>query len=134
MKKLQVLFLLFCFLCSFTATAEEAVVVSKNDIESVQEDRDISGRNEIGTFNSVDSFSYSEKTVSNRFLEFGLEYPTSFGVNLRYLLTESVYARFGLGFMSEFFLNSFEKIADTFGYLSEEEAKLLSDTLKILCI
>ena len=134
MKNLKVLFLLFCFVCSFTAKAEPAIVDSKSDTEKFQENRDVSSSSELASVDSLISSEYSEKseysTVSNRFLEFGLEYPTSFGVNLRYLLTESIYARFGIGFMSEFFLNSFEKIADTFGYLSEEEAKLLSDTLK----
>ena len=65
-----------------------------------------------------------------RFLEFGLEYPTNFGVHLRYLLTHNVYAHFGLGFMPEFFLNSFEQFSPSLGHLNEEEAKIISDTFK----
>ena len=144
MRHLKVLFLLFCFLHSFSALAEKTVDISKKPVsieelsqdnfKSFKEKRDISFKNQVkpAVLSPLESSIYpqSSQEESNRFLEFGLEYPTSFGVNLRYLLTDSLYARFGLGFMSQFFLDSFQKTADTFGYLNEEEAKLLSDTLK----
>lgn len=146
MKQFSLLFLFLGFLHSFSAISETGPVApnknsdpeteqldsSKDNLETEAEKRELSVRyqDEALVLNPVESFSYSEKNMSNRFLEFGLEYPTSFGVNLRYLLTDSVYGRLGLGFMSGFFLNSFEKIADSFGYLSEEEAKLLADTIK----
>ena len=66
----------------------------------------------------------------NRFLEFGLEYPINFGLHLKYLLSDSFYFRLGLGFMHGFFLDSFEKLSPSFGWLNEEEAKLISDTFE----
>ena len=142
MKNLKVLFLSVCFLYVFTAMAEESSVASKAVLAETQQEEVVGNlevfpekRNVNTTEHTTDlilspSNAYSDSLTSNRFLEFGLEYPTSFGANLKYLLTDSVYARFGLGVMSEFFLDSFEKIADSFGYLNQEEAKLLSDTLK----
>ncbi|MCY4320809.1 MAG: hypothetical protein OXC37_00165 [Bdellovibrionaceae bacterium] len=117
MKSIKLLFLLIFFASTVSA-------------ESLKETRAVSN-----TVVSSSSAFVSEPVVSkpfldDRFLEFGLEYPISFGVNLKYLLMDSAYARFGLGFISEVFLDSFEKIADSFGYLNSEEAKLLSDTLK----
>ena len=139
MKNLKVLFFLLCFLYDFSVKAEENSTVAKTPLPAIQPEEP----DNVETFQEIrnnatdhtstltfDSSTASENWTSKRFLEVGLEYPTSFGVNLRYLLTDSVYARFGLGFMSEFLLNSFEKIADSFGYLNQEEAKLLSDTLK----
>ena len=67
---------------------------------------------------------------SNRFLELGLEYPINFGIHLKYLFSSSAYARLGLGFMPSFFLDSFQKLSPSFGYLNEEEAKLISDTFQ----
>ena len=115
-------------------TGKEEPTASKDNSTAVEETRnvDVTDQTMPSSFlRPAESNIYSEKLESNRFLEVGLEYPiTSFGVNLKYLLTDSVYARLGVGFMYEFFLKSFEKVADSFGYLSEEEAKLLSDTLK----
>ena len=64
------------------------------------------------------------------FLELGLEYPMNFGVHLRYPIENSLYARFGFGFMPRFFLDSFEKLSPSLGYLNEEEARLLSETFE----
>lgn len=65
-----------------------------------------------------------------RFLEFGLEYPINFGLHLKYLFSDSLYARLGFGFMHGFFLDSFEKLSPSFGWLNGEEAELISDTFK----
>ena len=117
---------------SVTTTKEERTAFKDNS-ETVTEKRNVDNIDQTMTasfLSPVESNIYSEGLTSNRFLEVGLEYPINFGANLRYLLTDSVYVRFGVGFMYQFFLESFEKIADSFGYLNEEEAKLLSDTLK----
>ena len=63
-------------------------------------------------------------------LELGLEYPMNFGVQLKYQLYDFSYVRFGFGFMSGFFLESFEKLSSSFGYLSRHESNLLSDTFR----
>ena len=63
-------------------------------------------------------------------LELGLEYPINFGLQLKYRFYDFSYVRFGLGFMSGLFLQSFEKFSSSFGYLSDHESKLLSDTFK----
>ena len=68
--------------------------------------------------------------IHSRFLEFGLEYPINFGLHLKYRLDESLYTRLGLGFMPRFFLSSFKSLSSSFGYLSEEEAKLISDAFE----
>ena len=148
MRNLKLFFLPFYFLCCVATAKENSNLASpskaqaesfnitekgtafKDDTKTVTEVRDVNVVNQAGEEILLGSVSSSEELKPNRFLEFGLEYPTSFGINLRYLLTDSVYVRFGLGFMSEFFLESFEKIADSFGYLKEEEARLLSDTLQ----
>ena len=119
MRNLKLFFLPLCFLCGFATAKVNSNIVSKSEDQTEQSK----------LFNIAEKEPAS-KGDSKTDTEFGLEYPTSFGLNLRYLLTDSVYVRFGLGFMSEFFLESFEKIADSFGYLKEEEAKLLSDTLQ----
>ena len=67
---------------------------------------------------------------NSRFLEFGLEYPINFGIHLRYLINDDIYARMGFGFMPSFFLDTFKKLSPSFGYLNEEEAKLISDTFE----
>ena len=72
----------------------------------------------------------TETSNQNRFFEFGLEYPTNFGVHLRYPLMDGIYTHFGLGFMPEFFLNSFEQFAPSIGHFNEEEAKIISNTFK----
>ena len=66
----------------------------------------------------------------SRFLEFGLEYPINFGLHLKYQFGDSFYARMGLGFMHGFFLDSFERLSPSFGWLNQEEAKLISDTFE----
>ena len=63
-------------------------------------------------------------------LEFGLEYPMSFGIQLKYQLYDFSYIRFGFGFMSGFFLESFEKLSSSFGYLKSHESNLLSDAFR----
>ena len=63
-------------------------------------------------------------------LELGLEYPINFGLQLKYRFDDFSYVRFGLGFMSGLFLQSFEKLSSSFGYLEDHESKLLSDTFK----
>ena len=65
-----------------------------------------------------------------RFLELGLEYPINFGIHLRYLVAENIYARLGFGFMPSFFLDTFEELSPSFGYLNEEETRLLSKTFE----
>ena len=72
----------------------------------------------------------SENLSRGRFLEIGLEYPLNFGLHLKYLLNDSIYARFGFGFMPGFFLDSFENLSPSFGWLNEEEAKLIADTFE----
>ena len=143
MRNLRVLFLSICFFYCFSVVATDSSskvssAVSKteelneSDLETLKKERNVNMKDQTAdlVLNPVAPVAYTERFIPSRFLEVGLEYPTSFGINLRYLLTDSVYVRFGLGFMSQFFLESFEKIADSFGYLNEEEAKLLSDTLK----
>ena len=151
MRNFKLFFLPFCFLCCFATAKGNSNLINESDAQTEQSklfnvtEKEPASKDDSTTFTSardieavdqaeeklfLSSFSSSEELKTNRFLEFGLEYPTSFGINLRYLLTDSVYVRFGLGFMSKFFLESFEKIADSFGYLKEEEAKLLSDTLQ----
>ena len=68
--------------------------------------------------------------LTDRFLEIGLEYPLNFGLHLKYLLNDNIYARFGFGFMPGFFLDSFESLSPSFGWLNEEEAKLIADTFE----
>ena len=148
MKNLKILGLLFFFLSSF-AFAESAVKTldiqadkqteesssvmetsnSSEKLNKTEKNRTVDQTTTELMANPVEN-SFSSMSNSKRFIELGLEYPASFGLNLRYLLTDSVYARLGFGFMSEFFLETFERIADTFGHLNEEEAQLLSDTLK----
>ena len=83
-------------------------------------------------FKKEEAEEISEGALNNdsRFLEFGLEYPINFGLHLKYLLSDSFYARFGLGFMHGFFLDSFEKLSPSFGWLNGEEAQLISDTFE----
>ena len=64
----------------------------------------------------------------SHFVEFGLEYPINFGIHLKYRLSKSIYSRWGLSFMPEFFLSSFTSLAPSFGSLSEDQARLISDT------
>ena len=63
-------------------------------------------------------------------IELGLEYPINFGVQFKYMFYDTSYVRFGFGFMSGFFLESFEKLSPSFGYLKEQEANLFSDTFR----
>lgn len=143
MRNLKILVLLFYYPSSFafaetTVQADQqienssSVVKTSNSLEEInktEKNRNPNQTAEELLLNSTKN-SFSNNLSFNRFIELGLEYPASFGLNLRYLLTDNVYARLGVGFMSEFFLKSFENIADSFGYLNQEEAKLLSDTLK----
>ena len=148
MKNLKMLVLLFFFLSNFVfAESADTVPAIQADKQTEESSPIMKASNSNKELNKTEKKreldqtatellaspvenSFSSLSNFNRFIELGLEYPASFGLNLRYLLTDSVYARLGIGFMSEFFLESFEKIADSFGYLNEEEAKLLSDTLK----
>lgn len=74
--------------------------------------------------------SIIQKTRAHRFMELGLEYPLNFGVHLRYIASDTIYTRMGLGFMPNFFLNSFERLAPSFGYLNEETAQVISNTFQ----
>lgn len=67
---------------------------------------------------------------NNQSLEFGLEYPTHFGIHLKYLLNSKVYARLGAGLMHTFFLSPFEQMAPSFGFINEDEVLVISETLK----
>lgn len=125
MKMLILFSSFFCFL----GVADSSLPVLDQKTES------LAVLNTVQTTESqVDTLlnkSSSTMSVSNsRFLEFGLEYPINFGMHLRYLVNENIYARFGFGFMPGFFLDSFEKLSPSFGYLNEEEAALISKTFE----
>ena len=75
-------------------------------------------------------FDAKDSLLSQPFLELGLEYPMNFGIQLKYLFYEFSYVRFGFGFMSGFFLESFEKLSSSFGYLNQYESRVFSDTFK----
>lgn len=86
----------------------------------------------------IDSKNFNKKSkaldndifVSEQFFEIGLEYPTNFGIHLRYLLNQNIYSHFGMGFMPKIFLNSFKYVTSFLGYLTEEEAKIISNTFE----
>lgn len=79
----------------------------------------------------VESESQTENFVlSNSILEVGLEYPMNFGIQLKYMFYDFSYVRFGFGFISGFFLESFEKLSASLGYLNEHESNLLSDAFR----
>lgn len=102
---------------------DEAVL----DLDKVVSDEsvlDIENGKEKPVFDTKDSL------LPQPFLELGLEYPMNFGIQLKYLFYEFSYIRFGFGFMSGFFLESFEKLSSSFGYLNQYESKVLSDTFK----
>ena len=75
-------------------------------------------------------FPIDTPSKASHLLEIGLEYPINFGVHLRYIISKNVYSRLGLSFMPRFFLNSFEKLSSSLGYLNAEEAKLISKTFE----
>ena len=109
------------FICFFSilaqANTETVLEVSSNESLVVENNR-------------LDNLEINSKEDSQSFLELGVEYPINFGLHFRYLLLEDVYARFGFGFMSEFFLESFSKVSPALGFLNKEEAEILSDTFK----
>ena len=63
-------------------------------------------------------------------IELGAEYPINFGVHFTSRANGDFYARFGFGFVTEFFLGGFSKLAPNFSYLNRQEADLISDVVK----
>ena len=68
--------------------------------------------------------------VSGNSVEIGIEYPLNFGVHLKSRINGDFYLRFGSGFVTEFFLGSFAKLAPNLGYVNEHEALLISEAFK----
>ena len=99
---------------------------NSSSFEAVSEEPVVSG-DSTEVFTESDSL---QSLSSKNFLELGVEYPINFGLHFRYLLLENIYARFGFGFMSKFFLDSFSKVAPSLGFLNAEESKILSDTFQ----
>ncbi len=104
---------------------------SETSLLEEEEDRELSYQSE------EEGFSFENERISsiegiryNSVLEFGLEYPLNFGLHLKYLLTNSFYARLGLSFMPDFFLDSFESLSPSVGWLSEEEAKVIASAFE----
>ena len=64
-----------------------------------------------------------------RSLEIGIEYPTHFGLNLKYYLENTVYTRVSVSFMGSIFLEAFEKTMPFFGYYNQAESQFISDAL-----
>ncbi len=110
-------------------TAQERdIFVEDYPGEDIDKERDISMEKRIEEIDR--ELSGGILNVDSRFVEMGLEYPINFGLHLKYLLNDSVYARLGLGFMPSLFLDSFEKVSPVFGWLTKEEASLISDTFE----
>ena len=65
--------------------------------------------------------------LSGNSIEVGIEYPLNFGIHFKSRMNGEFYFRAGSGFVTEFFLGSFSKLAPNFGYISEYEAMLIAD-------
>ena len=74
--------------------------------------------------------SSNDQAVERNFFETGLEYPLNFGLHFKYFAGPDFYTRLGFGFIPGFFLKSFESLVPSFGILREQEARLISNTLK----
>ena len=68
--------------------------------------------------------------VDERGVELGLELPLSLGVHSLFQVNDLFHTRFGAGFVSEYFLTSFQKLSSAYGYLSSPETQLISNLLK----
>ena len=134
---------IFCLSFVFTPLAyaevveitQESASTLKSEVSVISESS--TEENDLADFESKDPIetvttqeNLKPVSFSKNFLELGVEYPINFGLHFRYLLLEDIYARFGFGFMSKFFLDSFSKIAPSFGFLTAEESKILSDTFQ----
>ena len=75
-------------------------------------------------------FGLSIDTIDTS-VELGLEYPLSFGAHGKFHLNESIYTRLGVGFTSQFFfVGAFTRVAPGLGYLNQQEAQLIGDTIE----
>ena len=101
-------------------TAESAVVSTASS-ESMDKDQKGTGR--------LKAFKDTIASVDPA-VELGLEYPLSFGVHGKFHINDSIYTRLGAGFTSELLVTAFAKIAPSLGYLSRQEANLISDVVK----
>ena len=79
------------------------------------------------TNNSPSGFTHY---LAGNAVEVGVEYPINFGLHVKTRINGDFYTRVGFGFVTEFFLGSFSKLAPNLGYLNQQEADLISDVLK----
>jgi len=119
MKPVIVLF--FIFFC-VTSQAETKPLALNDTPDTVE--------NTYQSNLQLESSSIKNNLLRLPSLEFGLEYPMNFGVQLKYHFHDVSYARFGFGFMSGIFLESFERLSSSLGYLTKHETNLLSDTFR----
>ena len=106
---------------SVESKTAESAVVSTASSESM--DKDQKGADRLKAFK--DTIASVDPAV-----ELGLEYPLSFGVHGKFHINDSIYTRLGAGFTSELLVTAFAKIAPSLGYLSRQEANLISDVVK----
>ena len=103
--------------------ASAKVVVKKaNATEPAATYSVTSSESVLTTANSSQSNSLFDYST----VEVGFEYPLNFGTHIKYYLSKNFYSRLGVGFMAEFFLGSFAKLAPYLGYLNNHEATVIS--------
>ena len=85
------------------------------------------------TFSSPEADKSESKSfikIEDTSLEAGLEYPLSFGLNGKYHINDSFYARIGTGFTPKILLGAFQRTAPSLGYLNRKEAQLIGDVIR----
>ena len=117
----------------------------KKKVESLlkeDEGRSIATKNTLEEFSTVQTGSLQVAQLTDHkqghfthylagnSIEVGVEYPINFGLHVKTRINGDFYTRFGFGFVTEFFLGSFSKLAPNLGYLNQQEADLISDVLK----
>ena len=113
-KKIKVL-ILFALLCPVVALSQPSrSIASKKSTQKSNQ--------------SFSEFSEVSSAYQQGFVEFGLEYPTNFGIHLKYLTYNNFYGRAGIGLMpSKKILKAFEKVSTWMnGDLTEKQSQFLS--------
>ena len=131
MKLLIILsFLFFGFLSQANSYPYSNINLNNNLSHTAQLVSEVQKSSNSSFGNSLQSENQNQSTLNYPILELGLEYPINFGVQLKYMIHDVSYVRFGFGFMSSFFLKSFESFSSSLGYLNQHEVRLLSDAFQ----
>ena len=111
------LFALFCLLCCFFSLSSFGEEAQRSP-----------------ALLSLSSFDDEEAERSpalfKRSIEVGLEFPLNIGIHGRFRWNRAFYTRTGVGFVSEYFLGTFSRLAPKLGYVNQYESDLIADVIK----